>query len=122
MRRERLCPVRRVGRRGVREEIRELRCLFAAVFGSIMQFATSYSAVFCREKQNSAGSARGFLNRWPGVRVTPGASRENRKKFPDFHRWRPGRSPGTPLPIRILGRILFFIARAITRAESRTWS
>jgi predicted negative regulator of RcsB-dependent stress response len=57
----------------VREQVRELRRLFASVFVSFRLLPTTNSAAFSREERSSAASASGFLNRWPGVRVTPGA-------------------------------------------------
>jgi hypothetical protein len=119
----------------VRETVREFRRLFASVSVSFRKFPATNSAAFSREVQNSAASAAGFLNRWPGVRVTPGALSQNAVKFPDFPRRRPGISPGsrpqirwpgsgpdTPLPRRILGTIALGIGRFLERIESRSWT
>jgi len=60
MRRERLCPVRSPGGRGTKNREK--------VPGVARRSAELY-----HEKQRSAERMLGFLNRWPGVRVTPGA-------------------------------------------------
>ena len=63
----------------------------------IVRNAAQRTAAFCYEMRYHAASALGFLNRWPGVRVTPGASPQNRSSSPDKHPRQSVSCPVAPL-------------------------